>query len=74
MSMVGRCYLDPGDWPDGVDRAVVDAWLAEQVARFGEMREVAPLLPGVHTLGVDPVAELEMLRPGGVVVVRDGGA
>lgn len=40
----------------------VDRWLAEQVARFGETREVAPLADGDRT-HIDPLAELQMMRP-----------
>ncbi len=41
----------------------VDRWLAEQVARFGEYRDVAPL-PAVDHTRIDPLAELQMMRPG----------
>lgn len=37
----------------------VDRWLAEQVARFGEMLPVAPLDPADHTR-IDPITELRM--------------
>lgn len=51
---------------DGDDRDVlkaqVDAWLAVQVARFGEYRDVAPLGVGEHTV-IDPMAELAMNHP-----------
>ncbi len=56
---------------DGV--AHVESWLAEQVARFGEYRDVAPLAAGDHTR-IDPLTELQMMRPGmpTVGVVVDG--
>lgn len=42
--------------------AVVRAWLAEQVVRFGEHRDVAPLADGEHTR-IDPLDELAMNHP-----------
>ena len=42
--------------------AHVHAWLAEQVARFGEFREVRPLDASDHT-SIDPFAELAMKAP-----------
>lgn len=55
----------------------VESWLAEQVTKFGETRDVAPLPAGSH-LRVDPIDELHALmaaKPDGkVVVVKvDGG-
>lgn len=44
------------------------AWLAEQVAIFGETREVARLAAADHTR-IDPIAELAMKHPGMPVVV-----
>lgn len=41
---------------------VVLTWLAEQVAIFGEYRDVAPLGAGEHTV-IDPLAELAMNHP-----------
>lgn len=48
----------------------VDRWLAEQVAVYGETREVAPLADGDHT-HIDPLTELQKMRPdaGHVVIV-----
>ena len=47
----------------------VDRWLAEQVARYGETREVAPLTDGGHAR-IDPITELRQMRPdAGIVVV-----
>lgn len=40
----------------------VERWLAEQVARFGEYRDLTPLCPGDHAV-IDPIAELRMMRP-----------
>lgn len=60
---------------DRVDRAVSD-WLAEQVARFGEYRDVVPLAAGDHTR-IDPLAELAMRFPKKPVIVvtpHEGGA
>lgn len=50
----------------------VRVWLAEQVERFGEYRDVAPLPAGEHTF-IDPIAELRMNYPDTPVipVVRD---
>lgn len=65
---------------DGDDRdeikAEVEAWLAAQVARFGEFRDVAPLNAGDHTV-IDPLTELAMNHPRLKVIgvrVDDGGA
>jgi hypothetical protein len=63
----------PGEF-DGVEH--VGRWLAEQVARFGETREVSPLRPGDHTV-IDPIAELRMMRPDVPIIVvqtDQGGA
>lgn len=40
----------------------VEAWLAEQVARFGETRPVAALGDDDHTR-IDPFAEMAMINP-----------
>lgn len=42
--------------------AAVKEWLAEQAARFGEYRELAPLASGDHTV-IDPLDELAMAYP-----------
>jgi hypothetical protein len=60
---------------DGAKEAV-DLWLAEQVAAYGETREVAPLAGGEHTR-IDPITELRTMRPDAEiigVVVPDGAA
>lgn len=44
------------------DRAAVDAWLAEQVARFGEHLTVSPLDPADHTR-IDPITEMRQIAP-----------
>jgi hypothetical protein len=47
----------------------VYAWLAEQVARYGEYREVAPMGPGVH-VHKDPLRQLaEMTGDKPMIVV-----
>lgn len=46
----------------------VPAWLAEQVERFGEHRDVAPMSPVDHT-SVDPLAEFRMSYPDKPVIV-----
>ena len=48
------------------------AWLAEQVARFGEYRDVLPLRPGNHQ-HVDPLTELVMMRPDAEIAVIQVG-
>jgi hypothetical protein len=48
---------------DLASEAAVLAWLAEQVATYGETREIAPLSTDDHTR-IDPLAELAMMRPG----------
>lgn len=46
----------------------VNRWLAEQVALYGETREVAPLAGGEHAR-IDPIAELRtMMRPDAEIV------
>lgn len=55
--------------PDQFDGEThVWTWLAEQVLRFGEQREIAPLAAQDHTR-IDPVAELRMMRPVAEVIV-----
>jgi hypothetical protein len=46
----------------------VDAWLAEQVAVYGEMREVEPLNPDDHT-HIDPLTEIAIVAPQAEVIV-----
>lgn len=48
-------------------KADVDRWLAEQVAVYGETREVAPLAAGEHT-HIDPLDELRMIRPDAEII------
>jgi len=49
--------------PDfGTGKAAVYAWLAEQVAVYGETREVTPLAPEDHTR-MDPITELRKMAP-----------
>jgi hypothetical protein len=44
-------------------KAAVDRWLAEQIAVYGETREVAPLAAVDHT-AIDPLTEMQsMIRP-----------
>jgi hypothetical protein len=46
----------------------VDRWLGEQVAIYGETRDVAPLAAEDHTR-IDPLAELHAMRPDAEVIV-----
>lgn len=67
----------PGDFGSDDDHAkkAVDNWLAEQVAIYGETREVAPLAAGEHSR-IDPITELRAMKPDAeiiTVVVPDGG-
>ncbi len=55
------------DVPQFVSRDEGMAWLAEQVARFGETREVAPLPVRDHT-SIDPIAEMKMMAPNAEIV------
>lgn len=48
--------------PEFADVAEVQRWLAEQVQRYGERREVQPLAPEDHT-SIDPISELRMKAP-----------
>ena len=50
------------------DATHVNEWLAEQVERFGQTREVAPLPPGDHT-HINPLTELSTMSPGKPVIV-----
>lgn len=50
------------------DEAHVWRWLAEQVDRYGEFLDVAPLATSDHTV-IDPIAELKMLRPDMPIIV-----
>lgn len=61
--------------PDFADEAHVWRWLGEQVDRWGESFEVAPLRPGNHT-SIDPLTEFRMMRPDMPVlpVVLDGAS
>jgi hypothetical protein len=62
----------PEVWPEGDVETVVFGWLAEQVARYGETREVSPLAPEAHT-HIDPFTELAMRGvPVLGVIVPDG--
>jgi hypothetical protein len=49
-------------------KAGVEAWLAGQVAIYGETREVAPLADDVHG-HVDPLDELHLMRPDAKIIV-----
>lgn len=49
---------DFGDDPE----AAVKAWLAEQVAVYGETREVVPLGADEHT-HIDPITEIRKIAP-----------
>lgn len=49
-------------------KAAVDRWLAEQVAVYGETREVAPLAADDHTV-IDPLTEMQsMIRPDAEII------
>jgi hypothetical protein len=50
--------------------ATVMAWLAEQVAVFGETRPVRALPADDHT-SINPITELKMMRPDALVVGVD---
>lgn len=67
------CVEVPSPWPDGDPQTVVLGWLAEQVERYGETRQVEPLPPEDHTR-IDPISELRMMRPDlPIVAVVDDG-
>lgn len=52
----------PAEWSEGeVSRETVMAWLDEQVSRYGETRDVAPMAAEDHTL-IDPITEFAVLR------------
>jgi hypothetical protein len=53
--------------PEFADPAHVDRWLGEQVDRFGEHRDVAPLAGGEHAV-IDPIAELATMMPDKTVI------
>jgi hypothetical protein len=52
---------------EGSAKGAVAFWLAEQVAIFGETREVAPLAAGEHT-HIDPIAEMLMTKPAAEII------
>lgn len=59
-------------------KAAVEAWVAEQVVRFGEYHEVTPLPVGDHTR-INPLDELAMNYPNITVIPvvvsgKNGGA
>lgn len=61
------------DVPEQFDgEAHVLRWLAEQVDRFGDRRDVATVPTDAH-VRIDPVAELQAMRPGMPVVVIVAG-
>jgi hypothetical protein len=66
-----------GDGSKDSAEGVVDRWLAEQVAVYGETREVAPIAAENHA-HIDPIAELRtMIRPDAEiigVVIPDGAS
>ena len=57
----------PESFGDNAEQGVA-RWLAEQVAIYGETREVAPLAAGDHTR-IDPITELRAMKPDGEIVV-----
>jgi hypothetical protein len=57
-----------GDGTKDSAEEAVNRWLAEQVAIYGETREVAPLGDDDHTR-IDPLTELRMIKPDAEVVV-----
>jgi len=60
----------PGEFGDGTPggaKRAVDAWLAEQVAVYGETREVEPLHPDDHTR-IDPLTEFGIVAPHAQVI------
>jgi hypothetical protein len=61
--------VPPEDFGAGKDSAkdAVDRWLAEQVAIYGETREVTPLVAGEHTR-IDPLAEMRIIRPDAEII------
>lgn len=56
----------PDDFGGSEDR--VAAWLAGQVAVYGETREVLPLGDGEHAR-IDPFTELQMIKPDTEIIV-----
>ena len=48
--------------PDLDGEAEVVTWLAAQVERYGETREVAPLAAGEHAC-IDPITEIRKMAP-----------
>ena len=56
-----------GDGTKDSAEEAVNRWLAEQVAIYGETREVAPLAAEDHT-AIDPLAELRMMKPDAEII------
>ncbi len=52
----------------GESREAVERWLADQVAVYGETREVEPLAADEHTR-IDPLTEMRMMKPDAEIVV-----
>lgn len=56
-------------FPEGLaGKAAVLAWLADQVALYGETRSITPLASEDH-MHIDPLTEMEMLKPGRVIPI-----
>lgn len=57
-------------WDDHAEKGFVDAWLAEQVQKFGETLELSPVPAGAYTAR-DPIDELcGMVGDDKVIVVK----
>lgn len=50
------------DFGDAPDADAVFAWLSEMERQYGETVELSPLTANDHT-SIDPIAELQMMRP-----------
>lgn len=48
--------------PEEIPADEVPAWLAKQVALYGEYLPVTPLAAGEHKV-IDPITEMRMIRP-----------
>lgn len=56
-----------GDGSRGGAKDAVDRWLAEQVAIYGETREVRPLSDDEHTR-IDPFTEMRTIKPDAEII------
>jgi hypothetical protein len=60
-------WLEQIEAPDGLDETNLQAWLSEQVAKYGEYHEVSPIHPDDHEV-IDVMEEIAMMNPDAKIV------